>query len=231
MKDVRSMKHFLTFFLALALLLSLAGCGTAKAKTVISQDTLLCYPGLRWNMTPEEVLAALGRRESDTVPEACLADFDSTKHRDFSLTGLELFGQTVSAVFSFVAEGEGQWGLEYVYVLFPENGDFAGVKNSLAEQLGDPVMPPNQSQDGHALQWDSTQTLEPYLDAAFPARTNTSADEIPAARVFWTDDAQRYFKCFGLSESGWRESHTEENLLVFAGYLTHLLQSAPAAPD
>lgn len=226
MKYAQPAKRFLTFFLALALLLSLAGCGTTKAKTVISQDTLLCYPGLRWNMTPEEVLAALGRTESDAVPEERLPEEDNGDRYIFSLTGLELFGQTVNAVFAFLNKNEEQCGLEYVYVLFPNSADFDAVRDSLTEQLGDPTLPPNENPDVHRLAWDSTETLNPFLDTVYPGLPHQRTDASPAARVFWTDDPQWYFKSYGLSEPGWKQHYTETNLLVFEGFLTDLLQHA-----
>lgn len=230
MKLVQSVTRLLAFSLILALLLVLGGCGGPEEKDVISQDDLLCYPGLQWNMAPEEVLAALGwEKEDRAVVEDRLPGEDNGNRYIFSLTGLSLFGETVSGVFAFLNSEEGSQGLEYVYILFPDGCDFDKVKDSLANQLGEPTLPPNENPEVHRLAWDSVETLKPYLDAVYPGLPHERMDGMPAGRVFWTDDAKWYFQYYGLAEPAWKQNHPETKLLVFEGFVTELMQLAQAA--
>ena len=222
MKSKRTGRRFPAFFLAVSLVLSLWGC--AGEKTAVSQDALLCYPGLEWNMTPEEVLNALSREESDCVPEEGIIERNSEKYETFSLPGLKLFGKETQTVFSFVGEAAGRFGLEAVYVLFPEDTNFEAVRDSLTDQLGKPSLPLAPSE--HALAWDSETPLKSYVEAVYGGVNNPGIDEIPAGRIFWTDNAKFYFQCFGLTESGWRNKYNQKNILVFEGYLTKYVQLA-----
>lgn len=204
MKLVLSVTRLLAF--SLVLLLALGGCGGLEEKDVISQDDLLCYPGLQWNMTPEEVLAALGREKEDcAVVEDRLPGEDNGNRYLFSLSGLTLFGETVNGVFAFLNSEEESQSLEYVYVLFPDSCDFGKVKDSLTGQLGEPTLPPNENPEVHRLAWDSEKTLKPYLDAAYPGLPHDRLDNSPAGRVFWTDDAKWYFQYYGLTEPAWKQ--------------------------
>ena len=81
MKSKRTGRRFPAFFLAVSLVLSLWGC--AGEKTAVSQDALLCYPGLEWNMTPEEVLNVLSREESNCVPEEGIIEIYNGKYKVF----------------------------------------------------------------------------------------------------------------------------------------------------
>lgn len=230
MKLVQSVIRLLAFSLILVPLLALGGCGGPKEATVISQDNLLCYPGLQWNMTPEEVLAALGREERNCIVEEDQVPGENNGNRYiFSLTDLPLFGETVNAVFAFLNSGENSQGLEYVYVLFPDKYDFDKVKNSLMDQLGAPTLPPNENPDVHRLAWDSVETLKPYLDTVYPSLPHERVDGSPAARVFWTDDAAWYFQYYGLTEPAWKRRYPEAKLLVFEGFATNLMQLAQAS--
>lgn len=230
MKNAQSVNRLLAFSLALALLLTLGGCGTPKEEDVISQEALLCCPGLQWNMTPEEVLAALGKKEKDrTVEEDRLPGEDNGNRYIFSLSGLTLFGETVDGVFAFLKGGENSWGLEYVYILFPDSCDFDAVKDALTGQLGEPSIPENENPEVHRLAWDSTETRKPYLDAVYPDLPHERIDGTPAGRVFWTDDAKWYFQYYGLTEPAWKRHHPEAKLLVFEGFVTELMQLAQAA--
>lgn len=230
MKDAQSVNRLLALSLVLTLLLVLGGCGGPEEAAGISQDDLLCYPGLQWNMTPEEVLAALGREERDcAVEEYRLPGEDNGNRYIFTLSDLTLFGETVDGVFAFLKGGEHSWGLEYVYVLFPDSCDFDAVKASLTGQLGEPSIPENENPEVHRLAWDSRETRKPYLDAVYPDLPHERVDGTPAGRVFWTDDAKWYFNYYGLTEPAWKQHHPGTKLLVFEGFVTELLQLAQAA--
>lgn len=117
------MKRVISLCLIFVLLL-MGGCANQTA------DVLLCYPGLEWGMTCDQVIAKLN-----------LAESSYTRHFDITDTlyidNFEAFEATADKViFNFKPD---RVGLSSIMIIYPDFADMDAVKAQIEEQYGSPV--------------------------------------------------------------------------------------------
>lgn len=143
----------LTLILAVLLLL-LASCG----KQEVSIDpALICYPGLEWNMTQEEVMDALGIDEKEILPNGT----ESTPQQQvFCVENWEFMGQKGTILFEFWNAAEDYFGLRQVVIFYPERIDTDALEREMVEMLGEGRL----ISDGKWLRWDSEKQYADYME-------------------------------------------------------------------
>lgn len=97
------------------------------------EQPLLEFPGTSWNMTPEEVIAALSIQDTERFENAREL---GEKHIVFGVVGREFLGEEAILMFEFYATYDTHYGLRHVYVFFPESTDTAALTDRLTEMLG-----------------------------------------------------------------------------------------------
>ncbi len=141
--------------LCLAVLFLLCGC--ARVSDKISGEELV-FPGTEWNMTPEEVRAALDVSEEEWSDRSVVLD----DGYNYELSGCQLLGHEVGLTFCFREFAEsGQIGLSFVVAYFQDGTTADALLAQLTEQLGEGV-----DRNG-LLVWNSTRTVEPEMQQAF----------------------------------------------------------------
>jgi len=154
-------KKLFALLCAAACLLA-AGCGSSSGgcKEVLS-DGLVVFPGTEWNMTPEEVMAALSLTEEDLAEEAS----DDWQYA-FLVRDMAVFGLPADVVYNFGDAsysfrdngytGEPVFGLRAVQVNFPEDADMDAVRLSLEKALGEP----GEAREGtYTARWSGRRKL------------------------------------------------------------------------
>lgn len=134
--------------------LLLASCG----KQEVSVDPeLICYPGLAWNMTQEEVIKALDIDEKDILPNGTES---SPQQQVFCVEDWKYLGQKGTILFEFWNECEDYFGLRRVVVFYPESANADSLTKELTAMLGagTPVS------DGAWLRWDSEKMYSDYME-------------------------------------------------------------------
>ena len=124
------MKRWLSLFLCCVLAACLL-C-SCQPKPPVDRETL-CYPGLSWGMTPQEVLGALGLTESQVE----ITEEESVYGFSYSPQG-DMFGQQPDAIwFQFSVWGSSK-NLSQVIIAYPENNDeiLQSLKNGITAQYG-----------------------------------------------------------------------------------------------
>ena len=221
--------RMLCFVLCLVLL---AGCGSEKLPQ-IQEEGLIVYPGIQWNASPEEVLAALKLEEKDVTVETDIP-FQAAGSDEgyqigqytFSAEGISLFGGETKVAFQFRQYTEKGLGLQTVLVCYPDSADMTKIRGTIEKCLGAPTndqvdsglylnLDPG-SVKGHVVYWDSTAKLGDYLGNG-DGRSDFTAT--PAVRLYWTDDACLFY--YG----GQMENFDgQRNLLMFEAPVAEILQ-------
>ena len=98
-----------------------------------SPEELLCFPGLSWDMTPEDVIAALNLAEGDYTTDICWLTVHNAEF--FGVPGAE-------AIFyfelSFQVPNKQYMGLRYVSLTHPDDADMSVVKAEVEALYGKP---------------------------------------------------------------------------------------------
>lgn len=181
-------KHFLLWSLCLVLLCT--GCQqTAPDFKDIASGGMFAYPGTQWNMTPEEVTAALSLTEEQFV-QVSETETEGCEERIFLSEGHRLRGVPADLYFWFRSySGYPGFGLKGVTWMFEEGADLEPVKRGLEEALG----PMDSAHAEYPLfSWDSENTLAQYADGTLDGLLNEAVWERmktePAAAITLVDD-------------------------------------------
>lgn len=168
-------KRYVVLLLLLALLLCACGANPDPAEE-------LAFPGTRWNMTPEELAAALG-----------LPDGYETAEKDGAfqiiLRGCTAYGASADVVFSFGSyQPSGQFGLEYIQILYPEGTDAQAVRSALVKEYGSPMelSPSRYDADyrAHTAGWNSSAQVSDVLK-------DDSGENNSLTALWWSDEPGR----------------------------------------
>ena len=121
------------------LVLCLSACSNNAPDPVVGDHALLEFPGVEWNMTPEEVKTNLGLSAKQILVDAqgqCSEYMDTWV---LTATDIQLFGEEIAqAQFHFVKyTGYDHFGLDSVRVYYPDEVDMAAVREVMIEIYGE----------------------------------------------------------------------------------------------
>ncbi len=134
--------------LCLSLLLLLCGCTQTSAKLTTDD---LAFPGTEWNMSVEEVQAALEIPDEQWVPE---------KEGIYTLDSLTLWEKEVIVSFQFRDFTDaGHLGLYQTVVLFPDQTDSEALKAEIQERI---VINKGSYADADIFFWSSFDKIGNY---------------------------------------------------------------------
>ena len=121
-------KQILYLAVALALFLSLAACAVGTQE---EENTLLEYPGVSWEATPEEVIQAMGFPE-DRVQTETIDD-----GYNLGVENWDCFGQEAQRiVFHFAPDEAGRKWIQQIMIFYPEDADMAAVQQAMVAEYG-----------------------------------------------------------------------------------------------
>ena len=121
-------KQILYLAVALALFLSLAACAVGTQE---EESTLLEYPGISWEATPEEVIQAMGFPE-DRVQTETIDD-----GYNLGVENWDCFGQEAQRiVFHFAPDEAGRKWIQQIMIFYPEDADMAAVQQAMVAEYG-----------------------------------------------------------------------------------------------
>ena len=147
-KNVLSYKKPAFWLSVLAVILCLAASLFILAEPVRSRPDQLEYPGLEWNMSPEEVMDALDITEEMITKENVTPPSETSDYYRYSfmLQGLECFGAEAKTVIFYFTDHSGsgdQLGLYAMDIYYPDgmetggaNTDMEAVRAKLTEVYG-----------------------------------------------------------------------------------------------
>ncbi len=167
----------------------LSGCAGRNLPSLLNGDNI-CFPGVEWFCSPEELFDALNLTEDDITAEE-----DANTYRLIT-KNVKLFGNEEGIVFTFVREGEGSLVLINIRVLYDESVDMAEIREKVENSLGPPQEEPGGKMDlqlttndeltelerselsGHIVLWNSKTTI------SYPDKSQI----LPATNLVWSDD-------------------------------------------
>ena len=133
------MKKVIPFVLSVVLcILCLSGCTTNKNL----DKTLLEFPGVKWNATPEEVIKALNLTEDqirgDRTEEAETDEEMSSDRYIMAVQNITVFNaEILNAQFVFLRYGENEFGLAGIDIYYPEDTDMQTVVDKMVACYGE----------------------------------------------------------------------------------------------
>lgn len=170
-------RRFAAGLLAVLLVLALCACGK-KADPAGE----LAFPGTRWNMSPEELIAALG------LPEDCERE-ERDGRIQIILRDFSAFGQKADIAFSFGSyQASGVYGLEYIQILYPDGTDPQAVRSALVEAYGSPIALSTSRYDkayrAHVAGWKSATKVSDVVK-------DYSGEDKSMSVLWWSDEPGR----------------------------------------
>lgn len=175
---------------SLCLALLLTGCQQSSFDCKdIKSGGIFVYPETQWNMTPEEVMAALSLTEEQFV-QVSETETAGCEEQIFLSESHELCGVPADLYFWFRSySGYPGFGLKSVTWMFEEGADLEPVKRGLEDALG----PMDGAHTAYPLfYWDSEDTLAQYMDGTLDGLLNEAVLERmetePAATITLVDD-------------------------------------------
>ena len=155
----------------------------------VAGDGLLAYPGTRWFMTENEVLAALGMTARDILQGAYTTQENGMTASSVTINHKDAFGVSMVLDFTFRAYWPGaEPVLTEVYGHFIDREGFEAVRSIYARELGDTD---TRITPGVVEQWDSRILLRELVGMeGYEILDRCAADalNIPAAHVQWVDN-------------------------------------------
>ena len=155
----------------------------------IQIDGLLAYPGTRWFMTENEVLAALGLTARDILQGAYTTQEDGMTASSVTVNHKDAFGVSMVLDFTFRAYWPGaEPVLTEVYGHFIDREGFEAVRSIYARAMGDTD---TRITPGVEERWDSQILLRELVGMeGYEILDRCAADalNIPAAHVQWVDN-------------------------------------------
>lgn len=140
-KKVLSILILFTFIVCL-----FSACNNEKK---VDNGTLLEFPGLKWGMTPDEVIAALDINDSQILRNEMLPSENENSETAYDAwnmfaTDLVFLGNDVSgAHFQFIRYPGRDFGLLYINLYFDENTDMNVLKERLVQFYGEGTVEPS----------------------------------------------------------------------------------------
>lgn len=155
----------------------------------VAGEGLLAYPGTRWFMTENEVLAALGMTARDILQGAYTTQENGMTASSITVNHKGAFGVSMVLDFTFRAYWPGaEPVLTEVYGHFIDREGFEAVRSIYARELGDTD---TRITPGVVEQWDSQILLRELVGMeGYEILDRCAADalNIPAAHVQWVDN-------------------------------------------
>ena len=155
----------------------------------VAGDGLLAYPGTRWFMTENEVLAALGMTARDILQGAYTTQENGMTASSVTINHKDAFGVSMVLDFTFRAYWPGaEPVLTEVYGHFIDREGFEAVRSIYARAMGDTD---TRITPGVVEQWDSQILLRELVGMeGYEILDRCAADalNIPAAHVQWVDN-------------------------------------------
>ncbi|HIR64203.1 MAG TPA: hypothetical protein IAB92_03185 [Candidatus Faecousia faecigallinarum] len=95
------------------------------------ENTLLEYPGVSWEATPEEVIQAMGFPAGEVLTETVEDGYN------LGMENWDCFGQEAQRiVFHFEADEAGRDRLHAIEITYPEDGDMDAVRQAMEAEYG-----------------------------------------------------------------------------------------------
>lgn len=224
----------ISLLLLLCFSLLLVGCNSAAAPQ-LAEDGLLLYPGVTWNATAEDTLAALKLTTEDCtvikdIPFS--SDGASTSIGEYTLEadGQKFLGQPATLELRFRQYAQdAPMGLYGIAVRCGDDVDMAALKNTLTELLGVPT-----ETNDHVVFWDSAKKMTEFmgdsayqaalaqmqaLDEKFGGDNVAYFESTPAVRIQWTDDSS--ILTYNEHRDDW---DTEYNQIIFTAPMVEAIQ-------
>ena len=155
----------------------------------VAGDGLLAYPGTRWFMTENEVLAALGMTARDILQGGYTTQENGMTASSVTVNHKDAFGVSMVLDFTFRAYWPGaEPVLTEVYGHFIDREGFETVRSIYARELGDTD---TKITPGVVEQWDSQILLRELVGMeGYEILDRCAADalNVPAAHVQWVDN-------------------------------------------
>ena len=124
-------KQILCIVVAAALCLSLAACARGSQE---EENTLLEYPGVSWEATPEEVIQAMG------FPAGAVQSSSDEDGYNMGVEDWDCFGVPAqSIVFRFHTDESGRNWLYNIEIVYPEDADMGAVRQAMEAEYGEYV--------------------------------------------------------------------------------------------
>lgn len=127
----------------LLILLCLTACTREPLMLKVDNPSLLEVPGLKWNVTPEEVKSALNLTSNKLVVEEVVDRSDSLSEYDYDeyliiAKDISFFGHEVKGAYFFFYRYTGnEYGLGRVELYYPDDTDFDTIINTLVSIYGE----------------------------------------------------------------------------------------------
>lgn len=212
-------KNTVLIIFSFLIIFALSACGTKAEIPSTIEQPLLQFPGTEWNMTPEEVIAALSIQDTERVENAQTL---GEMHISFGVKGREFLGEEAVILFEFYNslgvydESKSHYGLRQVCVFYPETTDSDALIQQLNEMIGDGVVPAGKDN----MIWSSTAAYSDFL----PNGNNSFSLDIPAAHITLHQSFSHYSPQYLLPSDNYGE-----NGIVLQFYANHhaLLQLEP----
>lgn len=220
---MRKAFRWLAPLLILTLLLSLAGCGSSKEKSI---EETLAFPQPRWDMPPQDVIQALGLKPGLYHQEE--EPYDPQRESPYgtcriTIEAYRVFGAKGNVYFTFCDLGSGDWLLQNVGVVYPEGTDMEKVKAAVVKTYGEPT----GSKGKHDAYWNSEDSVYDFLSREYPeslalmeeADAGKTAGEPTTLAALWNRQPLNSIQWWDESEDYLRLMFQSPNVLYFRSFI------------
>lgn len=205
---VKKQFRWTAILLIAALILSLMGCASTKEAAL---EETLAFPGIRWDMNPQDVINALNLKEGQYTQQEEPYDAErenSTGSCFIGIQGYTVFGAGAEVSLRFTDYGTGNQVLQTIYVIYPADTDMEKVKAAMTKAYGEPT----GSEGEHCVNWCSSETVYDFLSQEFPdwvaqAESQDAGKAVdsptpqpqqwkqtPLIQVQWWDESEEYLR-------------------------------------
>lgn len=162
----------IAFTMVVICILTLLLTACANTAEPVSKE-LICYPGLEWNMSREEVMEAL-----DIDPAAATENGKPLPpdQQVFCVKDWSYLGRKATILFEFYNHGadRGDWyGLRRVVLFYPASANADALTKKMEEMLGEG----EAVHDGDWLRWDSEKQYSDFFEAGMADLKAYNADK------------------------------------------------------
>lgn len=200
------MKKKVLWMALLLCMVIFSACAEKKEKDT-QQVQNLEFPGLTWDMTPDDVL-----KKFEMVKEDAVLYDENDRTTSFGIQDLEVFGLKAERVlFNFIdyssfenmpAQGEGKRRLCQILVFYPQDADLKPVKENMDKAYGATVSEYYPFYQG--LEDDATIRMEPVKESESLKYWSSSTlvdvlakDDLEDYKTYWKNCRE------GLNDDNW----------------------------